>query len=147
MEMRSPKVDTWETQIRKGSFMSDGAGMRSAGAVAMCIGTLWAAAAFSSDVFISSPAKTVGEGEYAINVPASHVFNLSLANQRASHLIASGVLVIVGTLLYGFGRVVGVLSRPPEAESAAVDHLPAQPVVPPEDERMPAPRLVMPPRS
>src|SRR4249919_590371 len=54
---------------------------------------------------VTTPERTVGEGEYALYVPSQTVHNVGLIDRRRSHLMLAGLLTLVGVLLLGFSTV------------------------------------------
>ncbi len=73
--------------------------MKSLGIVLIIIGSIWAIIAFNLDTSIST-----GFDLYGL---PSRVNNLGLMAERQNHLIFSGLTIITGILLFGFGTIAG----------------------------------------
>ena len=63
--------------------------------------------AFSIDTTVESGGQTIGSGEYSVTVPKSRVNNLGLMEDRRLMSYASGLSLLLGTLLFGFGSING----------------------------------------
>lgn len=81
--------------------------MRDFGLAIAIVGVIWGYVSFNMSTSVKVPGRTIGSGEFSIYVPSQTVHNLDLADQRNSHLMISGLLLVVGTLLYGFGSMTG----------------------------------------
>jgi hypothetical protein len=72
--------------------------MRAFGIVLLFIGVAWVIAAFNLPTSIHAPEQKIGSGEFQISIPSTEIYNLDLANRRQTHLIVSGLMVIVGSI-------------------------------------------------
>lgn len=79
--------------------------MRKLGIVLMAIGVLWGLVAFNMQTTVVTEGKTIGSGQFAIQVPRTEVNNIGLLDNRRNHLMLAGLLVVAGVLLYGFGTL------------------------------------------
>lgn len=89
--------------------------MRSFGAILAVIGVIWGVVAFNMSTTVGAGGESFGSGEYSIYVPRQEVHNLDLAERRRTHMFVSGVLIVVGSILFGFGS----LGKSSGAESTA----------------------------
>lgn len=80
--------------------------MRNIGFTLMFVSVVWGYIAFNMQTYIATEAKSIGSGEYSIEVPSQTVHNLSLADERRNHLLIASVLFISGTILFGFGSAI-----------------------------------------
>ena len=83
--------------------------MRAFGIFLVVAGLIWAIVAFNMDTTVTTEARSerYGSGEYAINVdvPSVTVQNLGLMETRRNHLMFSGLTVLIGVVLIGFGSI------------------------------------------
>jgi len=79
--------------------------MKKIGILLIIIGTLWAAMAFNMSTSVNAGGETYGSGEYSIKVPQMRVNNLGLMEERRNHLMFSGLTILIGVMLLGFGTV------------------------------------------
>ncbi len=86
--------------------------MRSLGIVLVITGLIWGIVAFNMNTTVSVEGQTIGSGEYAVYIPGQTVHNLSLSERRNTHLMVSGVLLVIGTILFGFGSARGSGAAP-----------------------------------
>ena len=77
--------------------------MRAFGIVLLFIGVAWVIAALNFPTSIHAPEQKIGSGEFQISIPSTEIYNLDLANRRQTHLIVSGLMVIVGSIFIGLG--------------------------------------------
>lgn len=71
--------------------------MKKIGALVVAVGVAWGVVAFNMETSVGSSSASI--------YGRDRIFNLDLAERRRTHLMISGVLVVVGTLLFGFGSV------------------------------------------
>lgn len=91
--------------------------MKAFGILLVIAGLIWAAAAFSMDTTVTTDSKTIGSGEYSIHVPSQTVQNLGLMDDRRNHLMFSGLTILAGVILIGFGSASNpraTISRTPK---------------------------------
>lgn len=79
--------------------------MRALGIILTLIGIIWVFIAVNMSTTVRSELVSLGSGELSIYVPSQVAHNLGLAEKRRSRLLVSGVLIIVGTILFGFGSI------------------------------------------
>lgn len=79
--------------------------MKQLGLVLVALGLLGAVFAFSMDTTIETGGKTIGSGIYSVTIPSGRVHNLGLMEQRSNVLYTSGLAILVGVILYGFGSI------------------------------------------
>ena len=79
--------------------------MRNFGALLAIFGLIWGVVAFNMSTIVETESRTIGSGEYAVYIPSLKVHNLDLSERRRTHLMISGFLAVVGTVLFGFGSV------------------------------------------
>lgn len=79
--------------------------MRTIGAILIIAGLIWAAIAFNMSTAVEAGGERVGSGAFSVYIPRMTVNNLGLMDQRRNHLMMSGVAVIAGIALFGFGSV------------------------------------------
>lgn len=79
--------------------------MRIFGAILAVVGLIWGIVAFNMSTSVETGGKSFGSSEFSIYVPRQEVHNLALAERRRTHLMISGVLVVIGSILFGFGSV------------------------------------------
>lgn len=79
--------------------------MRNFGAILAIIGLIWCSVAFNMNTIVETESQTIGSGEYSVYIPSQKVHNLDLSERRRTHLMISGLLAVVGTVLFGFGSV------------------------------------------
>ncbi len=73
--------------------------MKNFGILLLIIGGIWAFIAFNMDTTV-----TTGGGTYGgIEIPRMTVNNIGLMDERRNHLIISGLIIIVGIILFVFG--------------------------------------------
>ena len=82
-----------------------GGSMRGFGFFLVVVGIIWALVAFNMNTTITTESETIGSGEYAISVPSQTVHNLGLLEERKNHLMFSGLTILAGIILIGFGSV------------------------------------------
>jgi len=75
--------------------------MRTVGVLLFIIGGIWALFAFNMNTSVSIESQYVG----GINIPAHAVHNIGLMDEKRSHLIISALLIVVGVILFVFGKV------------------------------------------
>jgi len=81
--------------------------MRIFGAILALTGLIWGIVAFNISTHIHIPANTVYSPSGTYSTPARDVHNLDLADKRKTHLMIAGAILVVGTLLFGFGTLKG----------------------------------------
>ncbi len=79
--------------------------MRIAGILIVVIGVAWGIIAFNMSSTVQTEEKYIGSGQFTIHIPKNEVHNLERADRRRSHLAISGVLVVSGVFLFGFGSI------------------------------------------
>lgn len=79
--------------------------MRTFGVFLVFVGLIWAVVAFSMSTTITTDSETIGSGEYSVYVPSQTVHNIGLMEERRNHLILSGLTVLAGVILVGFGSM------------------------------------------
>ncbi len=67
--------------------------------------------ALNMDTSVETGGETFGSGSYSVTVPRGRVNNLGLMDQRRNYLGVSGVAILAGVLLYGFGSLSGTAER------------------------------------
>lgn len=75
--------------------------MKSLGIFLIVIGSIWAIIAFNMDTSISTGLGSI-DSNYGL---PTRVNNLGLMAERQNHLILSGLTVVIGILLFGFGSI------------------------------------------
>lgn len=80
--------------------------MKTIGLSIIIVGAIWGAFAFNMKTTVETESQTVNTGLYSTLIPSQTVHNLPLANKQRNHLIGSGVLLIAGVLLFGFGSLM-----------------------------------------
>lgn len=78
--------------------------MKNWGLVILAFGILLCIGSLSMDTSVLVPSKTIGTGEDKIVTPESRVNNIGLMNQQQNYLILSGVVSIIGLLMFMFGK-------------------------------------------
>lgn len=94
--------------------------MKTAGLVIALLGFFAGIASYNMDTSVSVGGGYIGSGEFSIRVPEGRVNNIGLMEDRRILISASGLAVIVGVILFGFGSI----AQRPVNEVAS----PAQPV-------------------
>ena len=79
--------------------------MRNFGMMLVAIGIIWGAIAFNMNTVVETEGQTIGSGEYSVYIPSQQVHNLALADRRKNHLMFSGFLLVIGSMLFGFGTI------------------------------------------
>lgn len=79
--------------------------MKQLGLVLVALGLFGAVFAFSMDTTIETGGDTIGSGGFSITLPKSRVHNLGLIEQRRIFLYTSGLVILVGVILFGFGSI------------------------------------------
>lgn len=79
--------------------------MKAFGVLLVIAGLVWGLIAFNMDTTVTTESETVGSGEYSIYMPSQTVNNLGLMETRRNHLMFSGLTILVGVLLFGFGSI------------------------------------------
>ena len=79
--------------------------MKGFGIFLVVAGLMWALIAFNMNTTVTSESQRFGSGEYAIDVPAVTVNNLGLMETRRNHLMFSGLTILAGVVLIGFGSI------------------------------------------
>lgn len=79
--------------------------MRNFGAILAVVGLVWGILAFNMPTTVKTQGETIGSGDFTIDVPSLEVYNLSLSERRNTQLLISGLLVVIGTVLFGFGSI------------------------------------------
>ena len=91
--------------------------MRAIGATLIIVGLVWAAIAFNMSTTVQAGGERIGSGAFSVDIPRVTVNNLGLMEERRNHLMMSGVAIIAGIILFGFGSA----SRP-EQPTTSVTH-------------------------
>lgn len=81
---------------------SPGGGMRGIGIIILAIGLMMGGYALTMNVGVDVPAQDYGDG---ISTPAMQVANIDRMSQRQNYMIFSGILSMVGAILFGFGSM------------------------------------------
>lgn len=81
--------------------------MRKLGIALTALGIIWGILAFNMKTTVVTEGKTIGSGEYALQIPSAEINNIGLMDDRRNHLTLAGVLVVAGVLLVGFGTLSG----------------------------------------
>lgn len=84
--------------------------MKTIGVFLMIIGVVWGAVAFNADTTIKTESQFIG----GIYIPSQSVHNIGKMDERRNHLMLSGLFVIIGVLLFGFGTL-RTASKPPSS--------------------------------
>jgi hypothetical protein len=79
--------------------------VKKVGILLIIVGTLWATIAFNMSTSVNAGGETFGSGEYSIKVPQMKVNNLGLMEDRRNHLMFSGLTILIGVVLFGFGSM------------------------------------------
>lgn len=90
--------------------------MKGVGILLLVVGAIWALVAFNMDTTVTSEAQRYGSGEFAFEVPSVTVNNLGLMETRRNHLMFSGLTMLAGVVLIGFGSI----SRKAEPDAAGL---------------------------
>lgn len=101
--------------------------MKLVGIVLLIIGVLWAIVALKMDTTVETESSYIG-GTY---IPSQTVHNIGKMDERRNHLMLSGLLVVVGVVLFGFGTARSassssspskqILSDPPCERDLTID--------------------------
>lgn len=75
--------------------------MKIIGIILIVVGLIWAGIAFNSDVTVATGSNSLSR---SYNLP-DRVNNIGLMAERQNHLILSGITIIIGILLFGFGSL------------------------------------------
>lgn len=75
--------------------------MRFIGVIFAVVGIVWGIVAFNMPTTVETGGDSVG----SLYVPRQEVHNLDLAEKRRTHLLISGLLIVVGSVLFGFDSV------------------------------------------
>lgn len=79
--------------------------MRIFGIIFALIGLIWGIIAFNISTIVETESTVIGSGEYSTYIPSQKIHNLDLSERRSTHLMISGLLIIVGTVIFGFGSI------------------------------------------
>lgn len=79
--------------------------MKQMGLLLVVLGLIGGAAAFSMDVSVEAGGERFGSGAFAITIPKTRVNNLGLMEDRRNYMAASGLAVLAGVILFGFGSL------------------------------------------
>lgn len=79
--------------------------MRNFGAILAVVGLVWGILAFNMPTTVKTQSETFGTGDFRIDVSSREVYNLPLSERRNTQLLISGLLVVIGTVLFGFGSI------------------------------------------
>lgn len=79
--------------------------MKGLGIFLVIAGVIWALIAFNMDTTITTESERYGSGEYAFSVPSASVHNIGLMETRRNHLMFSGLTILAGVVLVGFGSL------------------------------------------
>jgi hypothetical protein len=77
--------------------------MKSIGALVLVVGIIWALVAFQMKTTVSTESQDFGSGTYAMHIPSITVQNIGLLEDRRNQLMFSGLSILAGILLIGFG--------------------------------------------
>lgn len=76
--------------------------MKLFGAFFILVGLVWGMVAYNMETTVNTA--DVG-GAYSVYVPEKEVHNIGLMETRRNHLMFSGLSVVIGVLLFGFGSL------------------------------------------
>lgn len=93
--------------------------MRPFGLFLIGLGLIGLVTAMGMDTTVETGGETLGSGEFSFRVPKSRVHNIGLMDERRNFLIASGVGILAGAILFGFGTVAGTSSPRALAETSS----------------------------
>ncbi len=79
--------------------------MKPLGLLLVVLGLVGGAFAFQMDTSVKTGGETIGSGSYSITIPEKRVNNLGLMDDRRNYLYASGLSILIGVLLFGFGSI------------------------------------------
>lgn len=83
--------------------------MKPFGIVLLVIGALWAIIAFNMDTTVETKSRFIGD----TYIQSQKVHNIGKMDARRNHLMLSGLLIVVGVVLFGFGT-----TRPSSSQSS-----------------------------
>lgn len=75
--------------------------MKGLGIILVIVGVIWAFVASQMETTVTSESEFVG----SIYVPSTTVNNIGLMETRRNHLMFSGLTILVGVVLVGFGSI------------------------------------------
>lgn len=78
--------------------------MKNFGVLLIIVGLIFAFFAFSMDTSVEVGGEVIGEGEYSITVPVQRVNNLGLMNEKQNYIMGSGLMILIGVLLFIFAK-------------------------------------------
>lgn len=79
--------------------------MKPFGIFFILVGIVWGVIAYNMETTVTVGGETIGSGSFSVYVPKNEVNNLGLMDTRRNHLMFSGLSIIVGVLLFGFGSI------------------------------------------
>jgi hypothetical protein len=79
--------------------------MKMLGMVLVALGLAGGVYALNMDTSVEAGGQTLVSGSYSIHVPETRVNNIGLMDERRNFLYASGLAVVVGIILFGFGSL------------------------------------------
>jgi hypothetical protein len=115
-----------------------GCEMKNVGVVILIAGLALGGYALTMDVSVDVPARDFG---YGVSTPAMQVANIDRMAQRQNLLIFSGILSVVGAILFGFGSVQS------KRDDSLQPANPPSPASPEEDEKRVKELIAAPPSS
>lgn len=71
------------------------------------VGLVWGIFAYNMSTTVTTGGESIGSGEFSVYIPKNEVHNLGLMETRRNHLMFSGLSVVCGVLLLGFGSFPG----------------------------------------
>jgi len=79
--------------------------MRTFGIILVVLGVIGGIYSFNMSTYVETGGEFIGEGAFSTYIPRQSIHNLDLADQRRTYLMISGLLIITGTILFGFGSL------------------------------------------
>jgi hypothetical protein len=86
-----------------------GSGMKAIGILILVAGLALGAFALTMNVAVEVPAQDFG---YGVRTPSMQVANIDRMAQRQNYIIFSGILSVVGAILFGFGSMARRAEEP-----------------------------------
>lgn len=83
--------------------------MKTLGIVLLMVGSLWALVAFNTDTTVETESLFIG----STYIPSRQVHNIGKMDERRNHLTLSALVVVVGVILFAFGKSKQLPSESP----------------------------------
>ncbi len=80
-------------------------GVTAIGIVVLVCGILGMIASLNMDTTVETGGESIGYGEYSTYVPLRRVHNIGLQQDQGNYMLLSGVAIISGILVIGFGAL------------------------------------------